>query len=145
MKILRNPIFFIFFTLCAIVFSLSMLQSRNSNQLKADLNELERQNVALGKRKEALEFEARMSEKKITQEKVIRDQLWKQKAGEVVLELKDFETFKKMWVAKKELATQNKNGDDGEENGEEKLLSQLNKNPNWQAWWVVLKKQEVIL
>ena len=142
MKILRNPIFFIFFTLCAVIFSLSMFQSKNSNQLKTDLSDLEKQNAELEKKKIALEFEARVSEKKITQEKIIRDQLWRQKEGEIVLELKDFNKFVEMRaVAVAEAATAQKNITEGNKKDSFLAIKSLKQNSNWQAWWQVLKRK----
>ena len=92
MKILTHPLFILFFTLCIIAFSAPMLSRDYSNQDKQkQIQQLINNNTQLKTQKEALEYQKLLSEQPITQEKVLRDQLWRQKPGEVVFNLTDFE------------------------------------------------------
>ena len=92
MKIIFHPFFIIFFTLCIIAFSLPMYQRDTSSQIEKErIAQLEKKRIELTRQKEQLEYKKFLSEQRSTGEKVIRDQLWKQKAGETIISMVDFQ------------------------------------------------------
>jgi len=91
MKVITHPLFILFFTLCIAAFSIPMLSKDRHNQNKPEqIQQLMAKNSQLQAQKEALEYQKLLSEQPITEEKVLRDQLWRQKPGEVIFNLTDF-------------------------------------------------------
>ena len=94
MKIWRNPVIVIFVTLIVVFLSLSLAKNKNnSEKLKENKAELERQVGLLTEKRAQLDFENKLSKKKTSREKIVRDQKWLQKEGEIILELEDFEEW----------------------------------------------------
>ena len=92
MKVITHPLFIVLFTLCIVAFSIPMFNRDRSTQNKQEqIQQLTVKNSQLQAQKEALEYQKLLSEQPITQEKVLRDQLWLQKPGEVILNLSEFE------------------------------------------------------
>jgi hypothetical protein len=91
-KILSHPLTIVFITLCTVIFSLSMTKhGRRQSNYQPQVQALMAREQELQTQKEILEFKKELSAKSIVQEKIIRDDLWRQKPGEIILDLSDFQ------------------------------------------------------
>jgi len=90
-KILSHPLTVVFVTLCAVIFSLSMIRNhRSGSDYQTQLQQLTAKNAELQTKKEILELKKEITAKPIVQEKIIRDGWSRQKPGETIWDLENF-------------------------------------------------------
>lgn len=88
MQWLRHPIAILAFTLFSGLFSLSLYSSWRQNQASGgQVHQLEQQVAQMTQEVASLETEVATASNSATQEKIIRDQLLMQKAGEQVMQI----------------------------------------------------------
>lgn len=118
-------------TVVAVAISLSLIKNRSSaGNLRADRAELEAQVQMLEETKARLDFENKLSEKKSSREKIVRNQKWRKKEGETILKLEDYEAWAEV---QKEVAAIERR----EKELREVEVSESEKN--WQAWVEIIK------